>query len=143
MLSAKALVLLVSVAAIAGACAPQQKYYWGSYEEDLYGYYKDPEQLESFMQALEQAIENAEEGQKEGPSLDGTNPPVLAPGLYAEFAYLLMIKNQPSEARRYFVREKETWPESTVLMDKMIAVIDRSSAIPSTKGFFSKDGRAK
>lgn len=143
MIPCKAFVLLIAVAVIGGACAPQQKYHWGNYEEELYGYYKDPEQLEAFMEALGQAIANAEEGQKEGPSLDGKNPAILAPGLYAEYGYLLMIKNQPSEARRYFVREKETWPESAVLMEKMIAVIDRSSASPSTKGLFSNDGTAK
>ncbi len=141
--SAKSFVFLFAVAIVAGACAPQQKYYWGNYEEQLYGYYKDPEQLESLMLTLEQAIANAEEGQIEGASLDGENPPILAPGLYAEYGYLLMITNRPSEARRYFVREKESWPESSVLMNKMIAVIDRSSASPSTKGFFAKDGAPK
>ncbi len=91
-----------------GACVPQEGYYWGEYEPRLYAYYRDPEALEPLMADLESTLAEGEETQR------------VPPGLYAEYGYFLMIKNQHGEAIAYFNKEKTTWPESTVLMDKMI-----------------------
>lgn len=107
------------------SCAPQQ-YVWGSYETALYGYYKDPDRLESLMTVLEIAIAQGEKSAQETGSADGAGTSRIAPGLYAEYGYLLMIQNQGAKAKSYFTKEKQSWPESTVLMDKMIKVIDQS-----------------
>ena len=39
-----------------------------------------------------------------------------------------MIKNEDAKAKTYFQKEKRSWPESTVLMDKMIKVIDQGQS---------------
>ncbi len=109
------------------SCAPQQ-YVWGSYETELYDYYEDPEQLESLMKALETAIADGEESAKNTGSAGGAKTNRVAPGLYAEYGYLLMLKNQNARAKSYFKKEKQSWPESTVLMDKMIKVIDQGQS---------------
>lgn len=114
------------------SCAPRTTYVWGSYETDLYGYYKDPERLENLMKALETAIAEGEKAANANSSSDGSKPRRIAPGLYAEYGYLLLIKNDGVTAKSYFEKEKQSWPESTVLMDKMIAVIDQG------KGGWSK-----
>ena len=44
----------------------------------------------------------------------------VPPGICAEFGYALFEEGQAAESLPWFQREKETWPESTVLMDKMI-----------------------
>jgi hypothetical protein len=125
------------------SCAPQQRFVWGSYESELYDYYKDPEKLENLMKALETAIADGEEAAKASSSADEAKPRRIAPGLYAEYGYLLMIKNDGAKARSYFEKEKQSWPESTVLMDKMIAVIDQGQGGWSKQGIFEKGKSAK
>jgi hypothetical protein len=90
-------------------CAPTTKYYWGNYENSLYTYYKNPSEVEEMAEALANIIENGER--------DGKVPP----GLYAEYGYLLFVTGNTGEAVAYFEKEKNIWPESSVLMDKMIA----------------------
>jgi hypothetical protein len=93
-----------------GACVPKPMYYWGDYQTRLYAYYKDPEALQALMEALDLAIAEGEKDSR------------IPPGLYAEYGFLLLVKDQRDEAAIYFNKEKSTWPESTVLMDKMILV---------------------
>ena len=80
------------------------------------------------MMALETAIAEGEKSAKKTSSASGAKTRRVAPGLYAEYGYLLMIKNEDSKAKTYFQKEKRSWPESTVLMDKMIKVIDQSQS---------------
>lgn len=111
------------------SCAPQhQQYVWGSYETELYGYYKNPDRLENLMKALEAAIARGENSAQKTGSAGGAKTSRVAPGLYAEYGYLLMTKNQDAKAKRYFEKEKLLWPESAVLMDKMIKVIDQDQS---------------
>ena len=51
---------------------------------------------------------------------DGEAKGKVPPGIYAEYAYILYISGQTREAIMYFEKEKKTWPESSVFMDKMI-----------------------
>lgn len=102
--------ILVLLTGLLGACAPPSAYHWGDYQAGLYSYYKDPEALDAFMEALEDAIQEGEADQR------------VPPGLYAEYGYLLMAKGRRDEAIVYFNKEKSAWPESTVLMEKLISV---------------------
>ena len=101
------------------ACAPQPMYVWGSYEGGLYSYYENPENIEVLMKALDTTIVSGEESKR------------VPPGIYAEYGYILLIRNEDDEAISYFKREKSAWPESAVLMDKMITLTQ------------TKKGRAK
>lgn len=85
-------------------------YAWGNYEGGLYSYYENPEKIEILMKALDSTIVNAEESKR------------VPPGIYAEYGYILLIRNEDDEAISYFKKEKAAWPESVVLMDKMIAL---------------------
>lgn len=97
------------LAVLLGACETQQGLYdWGEYEPRLYAYYKDPDDLEPLMADLESTLAAGEETQR------------VPPGLYAEYGYFLMTKKRHDEAIAYFNKEKTAWPESSVLMDKMI-----------------------
>lgn len=136
-------VLSFLVAGLLISCAPPKKYVWGSYESELYGYYKDPEKLENLMKALETAITDGEEAAKAKASSNGTKTRRIAPGLYAEYGYLLLIKNDGERAKSYFEKEKQSWPESTVLMDKMIAVVDQGKGHQSKQGIFEGGKSAK
>ncbi len=123
----RGVVVCFLVAGLPISCAPQQ-YVWGSYETELYGYYKDPDRLENLMMALETAIAEGEKLTKKTSSASGAKTRRVAPGLYAEYGYLLMIKNEGAKAKSYFKKEKQSWPESTILMDKMIKVIDQGQS---------------
>jgi hypothetical protein len=105
---------LLLLTGLLGACAPPSMYDWGDYETRLYAYYKDPEALDALMKGLDSAITRGEKDKR------------VPPGLYAEYGFLLMVKEQRDEAITYFNKEKSTWPESTVLMDKMISAANSS-----------------
>ncbi|WP_259780419.1 DUF4810 domain-containing protein [Aestuariispira ectoiniformans] len=86
------------------------RYMWGSYDQDLYNYYRDTEQRTALETNLLETLEKAEQKGK------------VPPGLYAEYGYLLMQDGRYDDARRYFELEKKLWPESTKLMDAVIRV---------------------
>lgn len=110
------------LAVLLGACGKQTMYAWGDYEGSLYSYYKDPEKVEELMTALDNTIVNAGESRR------------VPPGIFAEYGYLLLVRNKGGEAIEYFAREKAAWPESAVLMDKMIAVAGRGAKKPEMAG---------
>ena len=101
---------IVLVTFSVSGCVTQPMYSWGAYEMNLYKYYKNPADLEKFGEKLVADFEYAEE-----------KGLVVAPGLYAEYGYLLTELERHEQAVVYFEKEKAAWPESTLLMDKMIA----------------------
>jgi hypothetical protein len=57
--------------------------------------------------------------------------------LYAEYGFALYEAGRIDEAVIYFRKEKEKWPESAVIMDKMIRNARRQEEIrknPTTQG---------
>ena len=99
--------LLVGIALIASGCI-QTKYQWGGYEQALYDYYKTPAEIEVYAEELADTIDD---GEREGK---------VPPGIYAEFAYILMLQGDIKKAISFFEKEKKLWPESARFMDLMI-----------------------
>jgi hypothetical protein len=129
--------VLTVVMLTAGGCVRDRLYTWNDYEGDLYGYYKNPENLTELMEALRATIEQNEKVAAAGGSSGGDKQQVrMPPGLYAEYGYLLLLSNKPLEAKEYFQKEKLTWPESATLMDRMIAATSNppTKAPPSPAG---------
>ncbi len=111
------LVLLASV--VVSGCASQQQtlYAWGGYDESLHAYYKHPQERERFVDNLKTVVLQAEqEGRK------------VPPGIYAEYGYALYEEGQYGPAVGYFKKEHELWPESRILMDKMIRNAQRQGS---------------
>lgn len=107
---------LVPAFALAGcATGPKPMYEWGSYQPSLLSYTKSADAVE-FEKELRETIDK---GERKGS---------VPPGVYAELGYLLMQSKRPSEAVTYFEKEKVTFPESRILMDKMIAGATSASA---------------
>jgi len=97
------------------ACA-QPLYHWGEYEESLYQRSQDPSeqgQLEAFKM-LEVTIQEAEEENGR-----------LAPGIYADYGYLLFKQGNARTAIEYFQKEAALYPESKYLMDSIISRIQK------------------
>ena len=105
----KALTLIMFIAFGVLGCGTTTKYHWGHYEDSLYRYYKNPAEVEELAEALAEIIEKGER--------DGRVPP----GIYADYGYLFLLTGNTGEAIIYFEKEKNTWPECSMLMDKMIA----------------------
>ncbi|AGW94261.1 MULTISPECIES: DUF4810 domain-containing protein [Cupriavidus] len=108
---------VLATAALLSACAPQQKYAWGSYEPALYTYYKTPAASEAFAEQLGKTISGAESS--------GAKVP---PGLYAEYGNVLLEQGKAKDAVVWFGKEKATWPESAALMTRMIQIASAPAA---------------
>lgn len=101
-------------------CASSHLYEWGDYDEWLYENYKSPKNDEELYTDLSALIEKYE--RRKNP---GTKP--MAPGLYAEYGFLLMRRGESERAIVYYNKEKALWPESAVFMDSMIQVAQIAS----------------
>lgn len=113
MMKQSALLLLVAV--VMAGCTPRPTLYdWGEYEDKLHAVYENPAEIPGFHEELKSLIEECER--------EGRNPP---PGIYAEYGYALYLNEETDQAVVYFTRERDTWPESAVLMT---VVIDRLQA---------------
>lgn len=107
--ASKLLALLWVTVLLPGCVTNTSLYSWGKYEGDMYRYYKNPDYLEELMVNLAETLELAEANQ------------TVPPGLYAEYGYLLLETGNAQQAIVYFGKEKKMWPESTVIMDTMLA----------------------
>lgn len=106
---------VLAAAAVATGCAGKQYVYaWGGYDDALYSFYKNPGNHQAYVAALKAVILATER--------DGTKIP---PGIYAEYGYALYEEGNAKEAILYYRREIQSWPASTVFMEKMIAAAER------------------
>ena len=116
------LLLAVSAAALlAAACGPKTMYTWHGYDDSLYAHYKNPQDHAKHIERLQQIVTQTE--------ADGLKMP---PGVYAEYGYALLEESRFDESVTYFKKEKETWPESAVIMDKMIRNVGRLQGTKKT-----------
>ena len=106
--------LLLNLCLICG-CTSNSLYEWGKYDTWLYENYKNPKNDEELYVDLTALITEYESRKK-----PNTKP--MAPGLYAEYGFLLMRRGESARAIKYYNKEKALWPESTVFMDSMIQV---------------------
>jgi len=110
-------------------CGSPYMYEWGHYDKWLYENYKHPKTDEELYVKLSALISRYES--RKNPK---TKP--LAPGLYAEYGFLLMRRGETERAIHYYEKEKELWPEATVFMNSMIQtakIADKSAKKRGTK----------
>jgi len=106
------------VALLGSACAGQRPlYHWEDYDRRLYEHYRNPQDRARWTAAMQHVVAAAEqEGQR------------VPPGIYAEYGYALLERGDREGAVAYFEKERDLWPESRLLMDKMIRVAERRPA---------------
>lgn len=83
-------------------------YKWNGYDNALYQYYKAPGEKDKFVERLHTIITEGE----------GTNS--VPPGIYAEYGYVQYESGNYVDAEKYFQKEYDRWPESRIIMSKMI-----------------------
>jgi len=93
------------------AACPQPLYNWGTYTHQTYLMYNAPEKATPNTQItkLEAEIEKTK-----GKGL------AVPPGLYAHLGLLYLQENNSQKAIEYFQLERQVYPESTVLMDRLL-----------------------
>jgi hypothetical protein len=112
-------VVLISIFFISGcATAPiiDPKYDFGNYSHALYQYKKNHTDVtyQEYKKALNDVIERTK-----------TSGYRVPPGIYCEYGFLLVQEGKPEEANTYFELEKKTYPESTVLIERLIKEINK------------------
>ena len=105
---------LVMAVLLAMGCAPKTMYEWNGYDDTLYSHYRDPADQEKNLARLQALVQKNEHDQVKMP-----------PGVYADYGYALLEAGRPTEAVVYFEKERSVWPESTVLMEKLIRNVNR------------------
>lgn len=122
MLRLSAVIAVTTMLASGCVTRPHDKYDWGDYDPSLYSYYKSPAKVGELVAALEESIKAA----------DSHSQPA-APGLRAEYGYLLLQQGKSSEAVLAFQTEEKQWPESKVFMDHMIQVASAEHSASQAK----------
>lgn len=115
-------ILPIAFALLLTACAPPKMYNWGNYEQGLYKTYKDPTESAALRDHLEEQVVFVQ-----------TNGQKMAPGLYAELGTFYLEAGDKEKARKYYAFERDTWPESTVLMTGLINSIDKQDTSTTKK----------
>jgi hypothetical protein len=108
--------VFVLAAALLTACATPSMYSWGKYEEIVYTTYNNPGST-----APEKEIEQMEKDYQVARS---DNKPVH-PGFHAHLGYLYYQVGKFDAAQREFETEKQKFPESAVLMNRLLAKLKK------------------
>ena len=106
------LLLAASGAVLAGCATPPTRYHWGSYEDLIHANYAAPGRLpaQSQVEIMQKDIEQSRAAHKRVP-----------PGWHAQLAYLYYQMGKSDQARQELLNEKVAFPESAVLMDRLLA----------------------
>ena len=93
-------------------------YYWGSYEPMVHSMYASPEKSDPPTQIakLGAEVEKANAAGKK-----------VAPGINAHLGYMYFQVGDRDAATKYLNAEKQLYPESTVMVDRMLAALNGGS----------------
>jgi hypothetical protein len=113
------IILLVAVLFSSG-CANKEVvkpplYVWGNYQytSTAYGMSDgETEFIEKHIQELEKIINESESKDKR-----------VAPGIYAEYGQALHETGERLKAKKYFMLEKQTYPESATFISRAISTL--------------------
>jgi len=110
--------LLLAVAACLSGCVtpPKPIYAWGSYEQLIYSAHATPGAADAQTQVL--SLEKDYEAAR------SANQP-LPPGWHAHLGYLYFQLGKTDQALQEFNTEKVQFPESAVLMNRLIAKVKK------------------
>ena len=113
------IVVLAAAFLVTGCASSKNLYYWGSYEGQVYNMYVEPGEAppERQIEMMEADIERARSKGKP-----------LPPGFRAHLGMLYYQTGRFELARQSFQAEKDTFPESTVLMNRFIKRMEGGDA---------------
>ena len=103
-------IVLILVFSTVGCTTTTGLYSWGNYENDLFIYYHKPEYKDDVVKDQLQFLSELEQKNKKPP-----------PGLLAEAGTMLLLQGDTDKAIQYYEKEADTWPESEILMRKIVS----------------------
>ncbi len=113
----KKIFILLSLILVVSSCTVQKSLYsWGKYETTSYNYLKNSDEKSS--QALIEDYKNMIENQK------GTRN-VPPPGIYVDYAYLLLQVGKTEEGKAFLMKEVELYPESKIFIDRILKMLEQ------------------
>jgi hypothetical protein len=124
--------LLVLCLGGGAGCAHQPRYAWGEYQRVLYFLSNDPssptpkEQVEALTQDIDAAMAEGD---------------LVPPGVRIHLADRQILIGDFVAARRNLLFEKQAYPESTVLVDRLLATITAGPPPPPPAPVFRKARR--
>jgi hypothetical protein len=99
--------LSISMLIFAGCTSVQPLYYWGSYENQVYSYFKG-EPIEKQIQALEEDLAKAKSKNQNTP-----------PGFFAHLGFLYEKTGNSAKATEMFEKEKIAYPEANIFINNI------------------------
>ena len=108
--SLKSIILAFSLIFVLGCSGHKNLYDWGSYDASIAAMYNDPDRyiLDDDIEKLAREIGKTELAR-------------VPPGKAAHLGLLYSLKGMNSEALKYFEMEKRSFPDSKILMDRLIS----------------------
>lgn len=108
--------LSAAVVLLTGCASTPALYSWGHYEEVIYSSYTAPGKVSPEMQIekLEQDYQKARATNKR-----------MHPGFHAHLGYLYFQIGKLDQALQEFATEKAEFPESAVLIDRLVGNLER------------------
>ena len=115
----KIMLSLMTLLFFFGCSAKKQMYYWGDYSDSLYHSKKEPgvKSLTKHKEVLENIVEESKNRNLRIP-----------PGICAELGYLYAANNNTRKAVELFQMEKQTYPESTIFMNRLIMQAEKRAS---------------
>jgi hypothetical protein len=114
----KPLSLVLLCTLLAACVAPPTKYAWGSYEDQIYVTHVKPGTMPPQAQA--------DQFEKDRIAAQAANKP-LPPGWHAQLSFVYFQLGQADLARQELLAEKQAFPESSTLVDKLLSNMARSA----------------
>lgn len=114
--STKLLTILIPALFVMSCASQKGLYSWHDYSTRYYSYIKnaDERSFEELTNTYQEIIDN-QTGSRE----------VVPPGIYADYAYLLLENGKTEEAKAMFEKEIELYPESAVFIKNILARIEK------------------
>ncbi len=105
--------VVLAAALLAAGCAPKNTslYHWGNYENVVHDMYLKPGEAPAQTQ-IDKITQDIQESQAQGKR--------VAPGLYAHLGMMYAAEGQAAQAQEALLKEKQLYPESTVLIDTLL-----------------------
>jgi len=110
------LIVVVSIVFVLSGCGKQidpPLYSWGNYVDSSTNYGMNGHKIEVVNQHIEELRKIIDESNEKKQR--------VAPGIYAEYAQILFETNKKENAKKYFLLEKHTYPESNKFIDLVMA----------------------
>lgn len=110
----KLLLFPLATAILFAGCRSPDIYYWGHYQDVIYGMYAHPDKVppEAQIQLMEQ---------DEHKAVSANKP--LPPGFHAHLGYAYYQIGKLDLARQEFEAEKKEFPESAVFIDRLLVAM--------------------